>query len=266
MTGIRVLIAVIFIPLFIIFVRYTSSEIFLLLILIGVISGEIEFYRLVKYTGQDSFPVLGIILGIVLSCSFIIDSNYVTYLALSFCTIIILIYCLKEWKEPTKVPARFSSTLMGVLYISFLLSHMIWLRKLPAGYNYIFLLVLITWMCDTGAYFIGTYMGRIKLWPLISPRKTVEGSIGGLLFSIIGGIIAKIWFFETLSYYQCIIIGISMGITGQVGDLCESILKRGAKIKDSGVIIPGHGGMLDKMDSLLFNAPFLYYYSRLFVL
>ena len=130
----------------------------------------------------------------------------------------------------------------------------------------IFLLFAVTWFYDSFAYFIGSAFGKHKLFPNISPKKSLEGLIGGILFTIF--IILGIKSFTSViefSYFHCIIISILLSVTGQIGDLFESIIKRYAGVKDSSNLIPGHGGILDKLDSLLFNAPILYYYLCLFL-
>ena len=120
-------------------------------------------------------------------------------------------------------------------------------------------------MCgDSAAYYVGTAIGKHKLYPTVSPNKSVEGSVGGLLGSIIGAFIAKMTFFPQLSSADCIIAATLLGILGQAGDLFESMLKRSFGVKDSGCIVPGHGGMLDRLDSILFAAPAAYIYAHFF--
>jgi phosphatidate cytidylyltransferase len=115
-------------------------------------------------------------------------------------------------------------------------------------------------MSDTGAYFAGRTMGRHKLAPRVSPAKTVEGSIGGLVASVAAAVASKYIFFPELPIPDAIALGAGMGALGQVGDLCESLLKRGSDVKDAASILPGHGGFLDRLDSMLLNAPAFYYY------
>ena len=121
------------------------------------------------------------------------------------------------------------------------------------------MLFLIIWLGDTLAYYIGTLAGKHLLAPSISPNKSIEGAIGGLLGSIGGALLAHYWFYPSISIANCTILGLVTGIAGQMGDLCESILKRNLNVKDSGFLVPGHGGLLDRLDSVLFSAPVFYY-------
>lgn len=137
------------------------------------------------------------------------------------------------------------------------------------GREYLFMVLSIAWIGDSGAYIIGTKWGKHKLIPRISPKKSLEGAVGGLCFSLLAALLAR-WFFITpwasrwfnldLHIIHYIVLGVLLGAVGQLGDLAESLLKRDAKVKDSGGIIPGHGGLLDVIDSLLFTAPVMYYY------
>jgi phosphatidate cytidylyltransferase len=151
-------------------------------------------------------------------------------------------------------------TLFGVLYLGLTLGPLSMTRLLPLGEWLILFLLLVTWASDTGAYYVGTVYGRHRLAPMISPKKTVEGLVGGLISAIIIGYAARWWFLPELSGLDCLVLAILLTITGLWGDLAESAMKRSVSIKDSGGILPGHGGMLDRLDSLLFTAPAFYYY------
>jgi len=151
-------------------------------------------------------------------------------------------------------------TLFGVLYLGLTLSTLSMTRLLPQGEWLIFFLLLVTWASDTGAYYVGTLYGRHRLAPTISPKKTVEGLVGGFFGAIIVAYAARWWFLPELSSLDCLILATLLTITGLWGDLTESAMKRSVGMKDSGGILPGHGGMLDRLDSLLFTAPVFYYY------
>jgi phosphatidate cytidylyltransferase len=151
-------------------------------------------------------------------------------------------------------------TLFGVLYLGLTLGTLSMTRLLPQGEWLIFFLLLVTWASDTGAYYVGTLFGRHRLAPTISPKKTVEGLVGGFFGAIIVAYAARWWFLPELSSLDCLILATLLTITGLWGDLTESAMKRSVGMKDSGGILPGHGGMLDRLDSLLFTAPVFYYY------
>ncbi len=154
-------------------------------------------------------------------------------------------------------------TLFGVLYLGLTLGPLSMTRLLPLGEWLIFFLLLVTWASDTGAYYVGTLYGQHRLAPTISPKKTYEGLVGGLIGAIIAAYVIRWWFLPELSGLDCLVLGILLTLTGLWGDLTESAMKRSVGIKDSGGILPGHGGMLDRLDSLLFTAPAFYYYVTL---
>lgn len=149
---------------------------------------------------------------------------------------------------------------LAIFYVVLLLSYLLFLRNLEQGNLWLLLLFLIVWSNDTAAYFTGMSMGKRKLYPKISPKKSVEGFLGGLAGSIAAAVLAKISFMHQLSLMDSFIIAMVIGILGPLGDLAESMLKRSSSVKDSGSLIPGHGGILDRIDSILFSAPFLYYF------
>jgi phosphatidate cytidylyltransferase len=126
--------------------------------------------------------------------------------------------------------------------------------------SYALLPFFLAWSCDTAAYGVGRAFGRRKLAPTLSPKKSVEGAMGGLAASIAAGLIARLWFAPYLTLLDALLLGALVGFFAQVGDLVESLLKRDAATKDSSGLIPGHGGALDRFDSLLFAAPIVYYY------
>jgi phosphatidate cytidylyltransferase len=147
------------------------------------------------------------------------------------------------------------------MYVPLLLSHAVLLRDLPAGRDWIFLVLFVVMASDTLAYFIGRAFGRHRLYEAVSPKKTIEGSLGGLAGGVLGAMICKLWFFSELSILDVLLIGLGVGAFSQLGDLVESLLKRSFGVKDSGKLIPGHGGLLDRLDSLLFAFPVTYYYA-----
>lgn len=150
-------------------------------------------------------------------------------------------------------------TLGGVLYIGYLSSHIFLLKHLPNGNYFILLLFLITWLTDSIALYAGLKFGRHKLVPTISPKKSVEGAIAGLIGAVLIAIVVNL-ITKYISLNQAIILGLILGFCGQIGDLLESKIKRLAEVKDSNTWIPGHGGILDVFDSVIFNAPIIYYY------
>jgi phosphatidate cytidylyltransferase len=147
-----------------------------------------------------------------------------------------------------------------MLYVSWLFSYVVLLRQLSDGPDYVFYLFGVVWLGDAAALIVGRLLGRHRLAPRLSPGKTIEGAVGGFLGSLCGAILGGRWLLGHLTLSQCIALGCLLAVLGQLGDLSESLLKRSSGVKDSAVLIPGHGGILDKVDGILFGAPALYYY------
>lgn len=152
---------------------------------------------------------------------------------------------------------------LGVGWIAGLMPFLLSLRALEHGITWVFLVMVIAWMGDTGAYFAGRALGKHPLYPKVSPKKTVEGLIGGFAGSTAGVAVVKLAFLPHLTPLDVIFYGVVASSFGVMGDLCESMLKRAFKVKDSGWIMPGHGGILDRIDSMLFVAPTVYAYAVL---
>lgn len=150
---------------------------------------------------------------------------------------------------------------VGVIYVPLFLSYLLLIRNGRNGEVWIFLLLIVVYMGDAAAYYAGTYLGRHKLCPAVSPNKTVEGAFGGLLTSLVAGALYKCFLLPRLPWGLGLLFFLSMGISGQLGDLFESELKRVARIKDSGTLLPGHGGVLDRIDAVLFAAPVAYFFK-----
>ena len=176
--------------------------------------------------------------------------------------LILSLFFLFRFKEIETVHHQLGWLLSGLIYLPFLLGHLMPLRMLEDGRRWIFLTLLIIMACDTFAYFFGRKLGRRKLYPAVSPNKSVEGGLAGLAGSVIAALAASFTFLPQLGMVGAVLIGLLLGTAGQLGDLFESLLKRACKVKDSGTIIPGHGGLLDRLDSLLFAFPLVYYIAR----
>jgi len=153
---------------------------------------------------------------------------------------------------------------LAFIYIPLLMMHLVLLRQTPFGIKWLFVIMLIVMTNDTAAYYTGSAVGKHRLYPRVSPKKSIEGALGGLCGSVAGTLIARATFFPQLSIADALITAILIGIVGQTGDLFESLLKRSFGVKDSGNIIPGHGGVLDRLDSIIFAAPVTYYYAIYF--
>jgi phosphatidate cytidylyltransferase len=260
----RVYSALVFIPLFYLLVRYGPSFGFFALVTAVTLLAMVEFYRLHFHDEGASLTTwLGLACAGLLLAS-IQWPGVASERPVLVLTLIVALtsrLCSGTAFKQSLVDA--AVVLFGVLYVGLLLGHLLLTRALPSGEWLIFFLVLVTWAGDTGAYYVGMGFGRRKLAPLISPNKTVEGLMGGLALSVVAALVARIWFLPSFSVADCVSLGLLLAVAGVLGDLVESSLKRSAGVKDSGALIPGHGGMLDRLDSMLFTAPTFYYYVTL---
>ncbi len=164
------------------------------------------------------------------------------------------------YAKQEKVLPSLGATVFSLLYIPFLISHVLLLFRVPSGRQWILLLFFVVFSCDTGAYYVGHRWGRHKLWPAVSPGKTIEGAIGGLFSSVaLSLLVGTLLPLDVATVGFLLALGLVLALVGQVGDLMESMLKRVSQVKDAGGILPGHGGLLDRLDSLIFSFPVTYY-------
>lgn len=175
--------------------------------------------------------------------------------------LLILVFFLFFERETEKALSSAALSLMGVLYVPVLASFLVLLKDVQetTGVNWIILLFLVVWINDAGAYFSGRKFGKRKLFERISPKKTIEGSAGGLAASVLSVLIWNL-FTGAVGWADALPLGLCLGVIGPIGDLVESMLKRACRVKDSGNLIPGHGGILDRVDSVIFCAPALYFF------
>ena len=246
-------------PLLYAVIRYSPPLAFSIVVVLAGGLALFEFYRLCFGYRSHSW-LIGI--GLTGFAALILGTHrpdiiVPTLLATLVCIISVPLLSRSPLEQSLRDGAM---TLFGVLYLGLTLGTLSMTRLLPLGEWLIFFLLLVTWASDTGAYIVGTLYGRHPLAPTISPKKTVEGLVGGLIAAIIAGYAARWWFLPDLSGLDCLILATLLTITGFWGDLTESAMKRSVGMKDTGGILPGHGGMLDRLDSLLFTAPVFYYY------
>lgn len=274
----RIITGVVGLILVILIVGLGNLLLFWLVVSSAIVVGLLEFYTLAENRKFPVYKPFGVLLGWLLSLVPLIASSFQGITLIEFTLTLIFLalflYALLTKRSLAESIPALSITLFGIFYVSWLLSHLVLIRGLSNGKGLILYLLLVVWSGDTGAYYIGSYLGQHKLAPVISPKKTIEGAVGGLLASLLASCIAK-WIFGTLSakwpflplleYRDCIALGILLAVIAQLGDLCESLLKRAVNIKDSGTILPGHGGILDRLDGVMFAAPVLYYYAILFL-
>ena len=210
--------------------------------------------------GIKIYKYFGISMGAIIPLSIVLRFEPTKNWELLFIVLALFFLILMQFKrrDSSGVIVDISTTLFGILYVSWFFSFLIKIRYLESGLGYLAALLLITKLGDIGAYLIGSSLGKHPLIPRISPKKTIEGALGGLFFSVLGALACRT--FLDFDYLHLVFIGLGLGILGQLGDLSESLLKRDCGIKDSGKIFPGMGGVLDEIDSLLFAGPVFYFY------
>ncbi|MGE5805288.1 MAG: phosphatidate cytidylyltransferase [Ignavibacteria bacterium] len=262
----RVLVAAAAIPL-ILAASYAGGIYFMLLILIIAFASFFEFYSFTKNKGM----MANIFFGLAGIAFLVINQKHYFFDFYSFTLLfIILLTGVELFRNKGSAIYNISTTFLGTFYLGLLAGALISIREfypeigelyLRGGYLIITILVSI-WICDTAAFYGGSKFGKHKLFLRVSPNKTWEGAIFGFFFAVITAILAKILFLDFISVKTAFAIGIIVGTVGQIGDLVESLFKRDAGVKDSSGIIPGHGGVFDRFDSLLYTAPVILLYLK----
>jgi phosphatidate cytidylyltransferase len=259
----RVYTALLLIPGLYVVIRYFPPIAFTLLSFVIGALALVEFYRL-SFQAEDNRLLSAIGLGTMALwfLSFHIGGPGVEYLFLGV-VLILLLPLLTPAPSGHRLPDS-AVTIFGVVYVGGAMTYLVRLRGLPSGEDLILFLLVVTWAADTGGYYVGKRFGRHPLAPRISPKKTFEGLIGGVVLAIVAVYAARFWQpFSALTVIDSILLGTILTVVGLAGDLAESAVKRAAGVKDSGGLLPGHGGMLDRVDSLLFTGPTFYYYVLL---
>ncbi len=250
---------------FLIYLVYKGGVPFTLLVSVGGLLSLWEYFRIVFSTDEGAkfniFVVWGFVMG-----GMIIWAAHLKGLDLVMALVALnLLFCglfsLFKYRDDPQVMESIKKQVQGIIYIPVLISFLILIRNDSQGITWIFVVLSIVFAGDITALYVGTFFGRHKLCPAVSPGKTIEGSAGGILANVIVGAIGKHFFLPQLSWGLSILFFIAIGLAGQVGDLYESELKRSSKIKDSGGLLPGHGGFLDRIDALLFAAPVAYVFK-----
>jgi phosphatidate cytidylyltransferase len=244
---------------------FASAEILAAIITIFIIGGVWEYNRIVFGKGFLKEKIEINIFAIVLPAVVLFGNSQLLVSVLTFSILCVFILFLWSVKESTFDVMLVAKVIFGIMYIPLLTSHFILLRLLENGVYWILFVLIISIVGDTAGLYIGKYFGKNKLSVLVSPGKTIEGTIGLVVGSVLGCLIFSYFFFPDVSCVHILIISFVGSIIGQLGDLCESAIKRNYGLKDASSLLPGHGGLLDRMDSLIFVAPFVYYY-RIFVI
>jgi phosphatidate cytidylyltransferase len=264
----RVITALIALPVLIAAIIFEPLKpLFIILAIAAMVLALYEFWLLARKRGAEPDTVVGYGGAAALFVAFYFNNPGLLLMIPPLFVMAALAAAALKGAPFDKLMASVGATVLGVFYVALLGGHLVALRtsfpqNLSAHLLSFFFLVIMG--SDTGAYYTGRFLGRHKLAPSISPGKTWEGAVGGMVASLAMATLAHFWFFQNLSLKAALPLAAVMNVLGVIGDLTESALKRGAGAKDAAKILPGHGGLLDRLDSLLFNAPVIYYFAQLY--
>jgi len=255
--------ALILLPVFLVIVVKAPAFLFNVLVVIASAAASWELMRLLEHGGRPVYRWLGVVAGTAVTATFAAsrlgDPLVLPALAVTVAVGVVLIAPMFYGVPATEAVAN---TLLAVMYVGWLLGFGILLHHTsPLGDELVLFVVGVTWVGETAAYLVGSAVGRRKLAPVISPRKTVEGAVAQVLASVATGAALGGWLLPVCGVGVGVMGGALLGGVGQLGDLAESAIKRSVGTKDAGGLIPGHGGVLDRIDSLLFNLPAFYYFT-----
>ena len=268
----RIASSIVLIPVFVWVTSGAPAWVFQLLVVAASAVACRELARMFERTGRPIATWLTVGVGAALTASFAtslytglgIDGHAVRWMPTPELALLVgvgLICSAPLWSSGRPLVESTANTLFGAIYIGWLLGYAIWLQGRADGPQLVLFLVGVTWAGESAAYLVGSSVGRHRLAPVLSPGKTVEGAIAQVIVSIAAALVLGFWLLPACGLLGAAGAGVVLGVIGQVGDLAESAIKRSIGTKDTGDLIPGHGGMLDRIDSLLFNAPALYLYS-----
>ncbi len=258
--------AIVLLPVFLLIVIQAPNYLFDALVAVASATALWELTRMLQAGGRPVHRAIAVAAGTAVTAAFGASRTGDPFAVPAFVLAVAVAAALAAplWRGAPPATEPAANTLLAVLYIGWLLGYGILLqRSVPRGDELILFVVGVTWIGETMAYVVGSTLGRRKLAPVISPRKTVEGAIAQVAASVLTGAALGAWLLPACGVATALAGGALLGVVGQVGDLTESVIKRSVGTKDTGGIIPGHGGVLDRIDSLLFNLPAFYYFSRL---
>ncbi len=258
----RVLTALVAGPLVVALVIWGPPWGFPLLALVVGGVGLHEFYSM-TLKGPEAATVrrVSLLCAVLWTTLAVAVPGFLMIAALIAASVILMLFHLVRPGDMEGAGARMGASLAGLLYVGLPIAHLCWLHGLQEGWQWVMLVFLVVWTGDTTAYFGGRAIGGPKLYPEVSPGKTIAGAVTGLAGSVAVAFLARAWFHPTLSVADCLVVGAGGGVLGQLGDLVESVWKRSSGVKDSGRFFPGHGGVLDRVDALLFATPLVYWYA-----
>jgi len=275
----RFLVAVVAVPILLLLLNYHRPEPTWAVIFVASLLAMHEFFAMtLKDHPQDRKAAL--VMGALACASFYwLDSiTYAMYrpeskalrglmtagpaITMILAVIVPGLYYLFRFRDIPSVASRYAATVSGIVYAGFLATFLAFLKRIDPdhGATTVVLVLIIAWVADTGGYFAGRFLGKAKLYEAVSPKKTWAGLWGGIAGAVVGVIVLKLFFAKWLGWVDVFALAIPGCLLGQMGDLAESLIKRSTGVKDSGALLPGHGGILDRIDAVLFIAPYVYAY------
>jgi len=260
--SIRIITGLLFLPIFYFVAWELPTGYFTVLVMAAAAFGQYEFYRMAHARGFHPNRVLGIVLGALVVMEFYprLALGPGPIFSITASMILVLVVRLLSPRPVDGAIEDIASTLLGIFYVAMLFAFQVSIHAGIHGRQWLVFLYFVIWASDIGAYSIGIPFGKHRLYEKISPKKSIEGLIGALAAAAGMALLCRSWFMPPVSTGEAIALGLVLASIGTAGDLTESLFKRAAGVKDSGGIIPGHGGVLDRMDSMLFAAPVLYFY------
>jgi phosphatidate cytidylyltransferase len=259
----RILTAAVLLPLFWLLVKRAPPWAFYAVAAIALARAVWECLALLEHTPARPYKGLALAGSLAVLAAFL-DVGPSFPAVLPVFLVVVVALCASMWfrEEPARMLGAALGTVFPVVFVGVALSYAIALRAFPGedGEDLLMLLLACVIATDTAAYYVGSHLGRRRLAPRVSPKKSWEGALGGVVASVGAALLAHGWFFRRLPLIDAVVLGVLLAVASILGDLCESVVKRAAGAKDASNLLPGHGGLLDRSDSLLFAGPVLYYY------
>ncbi len=258
----RVISGLLFLPIFYLVAWRLAPVYFTALVLAAAAVGQYEFYRMARARGFNPQAALGMTLGVLVILEFYrpLFPGVGKFGMITAALLVIIMARLLSRRSVDGALEDVASTFLGVFYVALLFAFQVAIRTGLHGRQWLVFLYFVIWASDIGAYAVGIPFGKHRLYEKVSPKKSIEGLVGALAASSGMALLCRAWFMPPVGTGEAVVLGLVLAIVGTIGDLAESMFKRAAGVKDSGAVIPGHGGVLDRMDSMLFAAPVLYFY------
>lgn len=261
----RWLTGIIIVPVLLLVIFWGSKELFAALVIFFTLGGVWEYNNIVFEKGFSIEKTESLLLAIILPSLALTGNSQYVVATLAFSVIVIFILFIFSIKQAEFDVLNVAKVIFGIMYIPFLTSYFILLRTMEKGALWIVFVLVLAFIGDIAALYVGKYFGKHKLVPLISPGKTMEGLIALVLSSTTACLLFAYFFFPEISLIKIAVLAFIGSIIGQLGDICESAIKRSYGLKDASSFLPGHGGILDRLDCLIFIAPFVYYFRIMII-